>query len=218
MTDNALSEFSNEHKLSFILHKEIPWYWARWNYAEFSQLMVRSPYLDNDFASLIYRAPVGFFDGSDFQLDMIKTNSPELFSIRTNNGAAGGSSSLFSKLVKLRYKVLGIAEKAASWDVLPYSLHHWVARIDNLCPLFHPSRLVLGRAYSRHYGLWFRNELSEYLQEMILDRRTLERPYWNKKFLKKIVNDHITGRGNYLSEIRKILTTELIHRVLIENY
>jgi asparagine synthase (glutamine-hydrolysing) len=200
---DSLVQFKNERNLTFVLSKEIPWYWARYTIPEMSQLIVRTPFIDNDLISLLYRAPREGFDGSAFELDTINKKNSELLAVQTN---------------RWLHKTIGFAEKVFNWDVLPYSLHHAVARID--CFLLTPlnlDKLLLGTEYRRHYNKWFRHELSSYLKETLLDNRTLSRPYWNGKYLSQIVNDHVSGRGNYLSEIRKVLTIELIHRTLVEN-
>jgi asparagine synthase (glutamine-hydrolysing) len=200
---DSLVQFKNERNLTFVLSKEIPWYWARYTIPEMSQLIVRTPFIDNDLISLLYRAPREGFDGSAFELDTINKKNRELLAVQTN---------------RWLHKIIGFAEKVFNWDVLPYSLHHTVARID--CFLLSPlnlDKLLLGTEYRRHYNKWFRCELSSYLKETLLDKRTLNRPYWNGKYLSQIVNDHVNGRGNYLSEIRKVLTIELIHRALVEN-
>jgi len=75
----------------------------------------------------------------------------------------------------------------------------------------------MGFADFRRYRTWFRDQLADYLQDILLDQKTLNRPYWEKKNFKKMVYDHIHGKGTYLREIRKALQVELTHRVLVEN-
>ena len=210
--------FAQEHDLSYLLNKEIPWYWARFTISGMSQLMVRSPYLDNDFVDLLYRAPHEGFDGDTFELESIAKNNRELLAIRTNRGIGGKAPPLISTAMKMLYKTRRLADKTFNSEVLPHSLHHIVSRIDSLIlsPL-HVNKVFLGFEDFRHYNMWFRRELASYLKEMLLDNRTLGRPYWNAKHLVRIVNDHVNGRGRYLSEIRKVLTIELIHRVLVED-
>jgi asparagine synthase (glutamine-hydrolysing) len=214
----ALKPSINERDLSFVLFKEIPWYWARSTVAEMSQLMVRSPYLDNDFISLIYRAQNHSFNGSKFEINSIANNNRRLLDIRTNLGFGGKIPSIISKTIETAYKIRANTDKALNWDILPYSLHHFVNTIDTriLSPL-HINRLILGFEYFRHYNKWFRHELASYLSNILLDERTLERIYWNSDILSRMVKDHISGRGRYLSEIRKVLTIEMIHRVLVED-
>ena len=114
-------------------------------------------------------------------------------------------------------KLLGILDKIYIRERLPYNMTHVVARLDKLLisPL-HLDHVVMGFADFRRYRTWFRDELSAYLQDILLDEKTLNRPYWNKANLIKIVNDHIHGKGTYLREIRKVLQLELTHRVLME--
>ena len=212
------SEISKGHQLSFMIFKELPWWWGGNSTAEFSQLTVRSPYLDNDFVNLIYRSPFTSIDVEKFQMGVIHKNNPKLSAIMTDKGFGGSSSPFISNPQKMLYKIINYTEKAYNRDKLPYSLQHWVAKIDyHLLSPLHLNKVFLGLGDYRHFRLWFRDELSEYLKEVILDNRTLNRPFWNKKFLKRIVYDHIKGRKNYLPEIRKVLTLELIIRLLLED-
>jgi hypothetical protein len=55
------------------------------------------------------------------------------------------------------------------------------------------------------------------MKSILLDSKTLNRAYWNKKFIEKMVDDHIAGKGNYLKEIKRTISLELIHRTLLEN-
>lgn len=215
MYETTINNYHNEHRFSFILYKEIPWFWSRFTCAELSQLMVRSPYLDNELVKIIYRAPKKGINGSSFELNYISSNHPALGLITTDKGL-NNSNSIFSKLIESKYKTLNIFDKILNWDILPYNLHHWVARAQSLTSPLHLDRLVFGNTFFRHYPHWFKNQLSGYLKEILLDSKTLNRPYWNKKILEKNVLDHIKGKGNYISEIRKVLTLELIHRTLID--
>ena len=214
----ALDACAQEHDLSFLLTKEIPWYWARFTVLEMSQLVVRTPYLDNDFINLLYRAPRMGFNGDTWEIESVKRKNRKLLNIPTNRGVGGRGCAPRRALVAVLYRSMAMMDKALNWDVLPYSLHHNVTRIDSLMltPL-HLNRVALGYAYFHHYNIWFRNELASYVKEMLLDERTLRRPYWNARRLRKIVNDHVSGRRRYLLEIRKVLTIELIHRTLVED-
>jgi len=113
-------------------------------------------------------------------------------------------------------KYLLIADKVYIRERLPYSMTYWVGRIDHLLSPLHADRLIMGFAEFRRYRVWFRDQLSEFVKNILFDSRTLSRPYWDTNYLKKVVNHHINGHGTYLREIRKALQVELIHRVLIE--
>jgi len=98
-----------------------------------------------------------------------------------------------------------------------HGMPQWLARIDYFFKPLHLERLFLGRHKFYHFRVWYRDRLSQYLKEVLLDSRTLSRPYLNGKLLEEIVNSHIKGNGNFTSEIHRILTSELIQRQLVEN-
>jgi asparagine synthase (glutamine-hydrolysing) len=51
---------------------------------------------------------------------------------------------------------------------------------------------------------------------MLLDRRTLSRPYLEPKGVEQIVAGHLKGDRNYTTAIHKLLTLELIHRLFLD--
>jgi asparagine synthase (glutamine-hydrolysing) len=97
-----------------------------------------------------------------------------------------------------------------------YGMPQWLARIDHLFSPFHLERLFLGRHKFAHYRVWYRDFLSSYLQEMLLDSRTLTRPYLDRGGVRDMVRDHLRGHRNKTLEIHKVLTLELLHRQFID--
>jgi len=215
---SQFNQYVNDHPLSLMLFKEIPWWWSGIISAEFSQITVRSPYLDNDFVDLLFRSPFSKIDSVGFQLGAVRKRRPELYKIMTASGFGGNVTSILNKAQKQLYKLITLLEKAYSRDKLPFSLHHTVAWFDShfLSPLG-VNRLFMGLGDYRHYRIWARDELSDYIQEILLDQNTLSRPFWNKKYIEKAVSDHIRGRKNRITEIQKALSIELIYRTLIED-
>jgi asparagine synthase (glutamine-hydrolysing) len=51
---------------------------------------------------------------------------------------------------------------------------------------------------------------------MLLDSRTLSRPYLERKGVEAIVRGHTKGNYNYTSEIHRVLTLELVHRLFLD--
>ena len=92
----------------------------------------------------------------------------------------------------------------------------WLARIDHLFSPFHLERLFLGRHKFSHFRVWYRDALSSYLREMLLDKRSLSRPYLQRSTLETIVRGHLRGDRNYTSEIHLALTLELLHRLFLD--
>ena len=54
------------------------------------------------------------------------------------------------------------------------------------------------------------------MTQILLDPVALSRPYLNRRRVERIVTAHVSGTGNYTSEIHGLLTAELIHRQLID--
>lgn len=212
----TFSKIKMGHPLSFFLFNEIPWFWSGFTVSELSQLMVRSPYLDNDFIHVLYQAPPDFLESYEFHIALMKRANPKYLEIMTDKGMGREYGTVRNMLAKQYYHIIGMADKIYTWDRIPYSLTHWVARFDHLLKPLHVDALVKGHAYFRHYRTWFRDELSQYLKDLVLDNKTLQRPYWDVKFVEKMIQDHISGKGNYTREINKVMTVELIHRTLID--
>jgi asparagine synthase (glutamine-hydrolysing) len=92
----------------------------------------------------------------------------------------------------------------------------WLGRLDHAFAPLHLERLFLGRHKFHHFRVWYRDELSRWLREVLLDSDARSRPYLRANSLEKIVKAHIKGQRNYAFEIHKILTLEFIQRKLIE--
>ncbi len=67
-----------------------------------------------------------------------------------------------------------------------------------------------------HYRVWYRDILASYVQEMLLDSRTLSRPYLERKGVEAIVRGHLKGNRNYTTEINRLLSLELLHRLFLD--
>ncbi len=208
---STLSDLSKGNKISFAVFKEAPWNMYGMLVIQQSQLTVRSPYLDNDLVELVYQAPEGFTLSDDFSLRFIADGNPELIKIITDRGVGGNSSYLFSKLVKLYYEFLFKADYR-----LNHGMPHWLVKIYSVIAPLYPERFFLGRYKFYHYRTWFRNDLSDYVKDVLLDNRTANRPYLNKRFINKMVFEHIKGISNYTYEINRLISAELIQRLFVD--
>lgn len=211
----ALASFNHikkGHKLSFSAFKEIPWHEYGRLAVELSKLTLRTPYMDNELIALMYQAPENVRSSKEIRLRLIEDGNPILRKIFTDRGTAGKSNCLFSKCAQLFCYSLVKAEY-----IYLYQLPHWLAKLDHAFAPLHPENLVLGRYQFGHYRIWFRNELADYVRSILLDIRAANRPYLNKPFLSRMVDGHIRGEANYLNEINKTLTAELIHRLFIDS-
>jgi asparagine synthase (glutamine-hydrolysing) len=91
-----------------------------------------------------------------------------------------------------------------------------VSQIDHLLAPLHLERLFLGRHKYYHFRVWYRDVLSGYVRKMLLDPRTLSRPYWQKNTLEEMVRHHIRRDRNYTYAIHNVLSLELAHQLFLD--
>ena len=52
---------------------------------------------------------------------------------------------------------------------------------------------------------------------MLLDRHSLSRSYIERKGVEAVVTGHLKGDKNYTTELHKVLTLEILHRLFLDN-
>ena len=200
-----------DHPLSFAVFRQSPWHFNAVNSLEQTQVSSRSPYMDNELIRTIYRSPANACTNNDVSLRLIGDGNAALRRIPTDRGVGGDTQSLTAAA---RRAWLALTFKAEyTYD---YGMPQWLARVDRVLSPFHLERLFLGRHKFYHFRVWYQGMLSGYVKEMLLDRRSLARPYLDAKQVEALVTRHVTRRGNYTSQIHKLLTLELVHRLLID--
>jgi asparagine synthase (glutamine-hydrolysing) len=211
-TRETYSEISRGNPVSFAVFKQMPWNHYGVMALEETQLSMRSPYLDNEVVRTAIRAPEAALASDDVCLRLIADGNKDLLRIATDRGVAGQ-----------RGPVLGLASRGLlefsfkaeyAYDM---GMPQWVARIDHAFSALHLERLFLGRHKVFHFRLWYRDFLADYVQDMLLDTRSLSRPYINRKALQAIVQGHLSGGRNYTNAIHKLLTLELIQRLFVDD-
>jgi asparagine synthase (glutamine-hydrolysing) len=201
-----------DHPVTFAAFRQSPWYHHGVLALEQSQLTVRSPYLDKDLVRTVFRAPKETPPNGDVRLRLIADGNPTLMRIATDRGI-GGNRGRVASLISRGY--LEFTFKAEyGYDM---GMPQWVARIDRVLSPFHLERLFLGRHKHLHFRIWYRDALAGYVREMLLDPRSLSRPYIERRGLEAIVRGHLKGDQNFTTEIHKLLTLELLHRLFLDN-
>lgn len=214
-TREAAATYAAERKgnaTSFIAFKQVPWlHYARMA-VEHSQLTLRSPFLDNDLVAVAYQAPSGLSLNKILAFRYIAEHNPALGTIPTDRGMIDLSGKPAGKLKVFCQEFMPRVEYC-----FDYGMPARMAKLDRF--LFAPlgvERLFLGRQKFYHFRTWYRDELADSVKAVLLDPRTLGRPYLNGKRVEAIVNEHTSGRGNHTLAIHKLLTSEFIQRQLIE--
>jgi asparagine synthase (glutamine-hydrolysing) len=206
---------SREHPVTFAAFRQSPWYHHGILSLEQTQLSVRSPYLDNDLVRTVFRAPKsdpGNNGNNDIRLRLIQEGNSSLARIRTDRGVNGNSGWIAVIAARTLFEFTSKAEYA--YD---YGMPQWMARIDHLFAPFRFERFFLGRHKLSHFRVWYRDALSEYVREILLDSRTLARPYLEPSAVEMVVRGHLRGNRNYTSDIHKLLTLELLHRLFFDS-
>lgn len=206
------TELRRQHPVTFAAFRQSPWYHNGILSLEKSQLTVRSPFMDNDFVRTVFRAPQDSSTAGDVRLRLIRDGSPVLGRVPSDRGVGVDRGRLSSALSRGWQEFTFKAEYA--YD---YGMPQWVSRIDHLLSALHLERLFLGRHKLLHFRVWYRDQLSDYVRQMLLDPLTLSRPYLEPRKLHSIVQGHIGGGRNYTTEIHKLLTLELLYRLFFDS-
>ncbi len=199
------------NRLSFIAFKQVPWHHFSRFAVERSQLTIRSPFLDNELLALTFRAPAIASTSVAPSLQLIAEGNPRLGRIPTDRGIAFGSAGVVRRANCAAQEFLTKAEYA--YD---YGMPDWLARVDRCVSALRLERLFLGRQKFCHFRTWYRNQLSGYVKEVLLDSRSRTRAHIGGAAIESMVSAHMAGRRNHTLEIHKLLSLELIHRTLLE--
>jgi asparagine synthase (glutamine-hydrolysing) len=210
--EDTYAGITRGHPLSFAVFRQCPWHYYGILALEQTQLTLRSPYLDNDFVKTVYRAPESVLTSNDLCLRLIAEGHAALGRLRTDRGLGGASGPLFGGASRAVLEFLFKAEYA--YD---YGMPQWVARVDHRLARLHLERLFLGRHKFYHFRAWYRGPLSAYVRDVLLDPRSLSRPYIDRHRLEAVVHGHLKGNRNYTIEIHKALTLELLHRSFLDS-
>ena len=208
----TMTAIDDGERLSFAAFKEVPWREYGRLAIEQSQLTFGTPYSDNDLVKLMYRGAKSISNLDNIPLRIISDKHPELLQIITDHGFRGTVSPAVS-----------LGSRLFHWNVLfkadylfNYVPQKWSALAKGF-ELFGLDKLFVGRHILTHYRGWLAGELAVYIRGILLDERSLSREYLNRKALENMVLDQTSGRHCHLIEINKVLTLELVQRLLLED-
>ena len=206
---STYQDLLSENPVTWVAFRQTPWQHYGILALEQTQLTVRSPFLGNDFVKAAYRAPMSADGPPEVRTRLIADASPTLARIRSDRGV--GARGLWGLATR------GVLEFTFKSEyAYDYGMPQWVAGIDHTLSSLHLERLFLGRHKFAHFRIWYRDHLAEYVREILLDSQTLSRPYLNRKSVEAIVHGHLKGGRNYTTEIHRLLTVELLHRLFLD--
>ncbi len=210
--EGRVSAYREGHPLTAVLHRDIPWRVQGVRSIEQSQVVVRSPFMDNALVELMYAVPNEARLSPRIQMQVIQDLNPRLTRIMSDRGHTTSWNPLVRRVVQGSLWALLKADYMYYCDT-----PNWMLRSERAMMAVGIPRLMLGYHKFEHYRPWYRTRLSEYLADTLLDNRTLQRPFFDRSFLRRAVDDHVAGRRNYHNHLTKALTLELTMRTLIES-
>jgi asparagine synthase (glutamine-hydrolysing) len=178
---------------------------------ERSEVTLRMPYFDNDLVSLVYQAPPEYVDNNGLSLRLTADGNPALANVGTDRGVALSPIPGITRARNFFQEFTFKAEYA--YD---YGMPQWLAQIDHALSPLKLERLFLGRHKFHHFRSFYRDELADYVKDLLLSPGARSRSHLNGSVLQDMVNGHTRGNRNYTLELHKVLTTELIHRQFFE--
>ena len=195
--------------VSFALFQQAPHLGYGRSGIEDSQVLVRTPFMDNDLVRLVYRRPAAYENGTELSVSIIERYRPYLAAIPTDRGDLGGGGTPARLIRRACRETLFKGEYWASngWP-------HAMAVLGRLKPWPAMEEALLGRHKFQHFARWLRERLQDYVREVLLspsampdclDRRTVE----------EMVRCHLDGQGNYLDEVNLALTMRLSTQLLL---
>jgi asparagine synthase (glutamine-hydrolysing) len=193
------------HPLTRVVTQEIPWAEFGRVAVEQSQVVLRSPYMDNELVKLMYQAPVSTRGEGDLQEQYVKERSPELATIPTNLGRFAGGGRLANKL---HYGPLWALFKVEY--IYLYATPHWMTRIDRALEGLRLERFFAGRQKWEGYRIWLKTDFADFVRQTLLDPGAGYADFFERSAIEKMVMRHTAGTHNYLNEINRALSVELI--------
>jgi asparagine synthase (glutamine-hydrolysing) len=79
-----------------------------------------------------------------------------------------------------------------------------------------PMGFSRGKWASGSISRWFRNELKDYINDILLDPRTLNRGYFKREGVQSLLKDHLESRYDHSAKIWALLFLEMWFRVFID--
>lgn len=176
---------------------------------EKSQLVMRTPFVDNALARLMYQRPRDFNDGARLYEYVIKECRPGLLDIETDRGGLGRGSRVTRTL---RGAFRGVMVKAEYFA--DRGMPDWLAACTSRIPWVLPPKLFLGRDKFHHFRLWLATELAADVRDLLLSH-TSGSSILDKNGVESMVRDHLKGRKNYSAAIDMALTLATTERLLM---
>jgi asparagine synthase (glutamine-hydrolysing) len=210
LTINQVSQ--KRHPLTRAVAEEIPWYEYGRVSVEQAAITLRTPYMDNELVALMYQADTSLRASRSLQARFVKSRRPEISGIPTNMGKVRENGQLMGRIAYGLYWALFKME-----FVYLFVMPHWLTRIDRKLERLKPETIIAGRQKFEGYRIWLKTHLADFVRSTLLNPQARCSEFFEKKWVEKVVEGHTAGSHNYLNELNKMLTVELIYSTLLKS-
>jgi asparagine synthase (glutamine-hydrolysing) len=200
----------SRHPLTKVVSEGIPWYEFGRVAVEQSQLTLRTPYMDNNLVKLMFQAPLQIRAAGNLQEQYVKEKTPELSRLPSNLGRFVSNSPFVTKLLYFWFRALFKVEY-----VYLLATPHWLTHIDRTLGRLRLEKILAGRQKWEGYRIWIKTEFPEYIRQTLLNPEAQYTSFFEKSAVERMVTRHLAGTHNYLNDINKVLTVELVCSSLI---
>jgi asparagine synthase (glutamine-hydrolysing) len=195
----------------------IRWLWLHgFTAIETTQLIMRCPFVDEEIIELLLKAPEHYLNGRSVQKYIVQNNYPPLAGIPSNRAdyikPDKTLKNMKLKALSLYYGIFDKMDRAYLHPAVP----HKFVKMDPFMKATRLEKIFLGSSLLLSTRRWIKVELRTFFQEMLLDERTLSRPYLDPQFIKQLTLDHFGNTANYTREIGKIISLEMWHRLFVD--
>lgn len=206
----TFEELKNTDAITFSMFKQANLQGYGRQVVERSQIVPRTPFMDNDLVKLAYQAPPNILKGEGLSVDIISRYGPHLLDIPTERGLLCSGSMFRSMTLQLQRKTLIKAEYLSS-----HGMPNWLAAISRYGFGSFIDKSFLGRDKFQHFRTWIRKDLASYSEEVLhRDVRTSLDNYIDLPHVRRMLHDHINGKRNFAEEIDAVMTLVLAEKLL----
>jgi hypothetical protein len=79
-----------------------------------------------------------------------------------------------------------------------------------------PERILVGRQKFEAYRIWTKTHLAGFIRDTLLNPQAHCTDFFDRASVAKVVERHTAGTHNYMREINKMLSLELIYSSLLK--
>lgn len=195
------------HPVTFSAFPQNQWFQFGIEALEQTQLTIHAPFLTHDLVRAAYQSPAG--NESDIRLDLIRRGNRTLARIPTDRSASPDASPLTTALSKAIHEFTFKAEYA-----LDMGMPKWLAPLHRVAGASTLDPLFVGRHKFLRFRHWYQKDLASTLREVLLDRTTLDWPYWSAAKVGQIIQEHESGVDNHTTALHTLLTLSFLRRSL----